>query len=363
MIYYFKEVFPVKIIHFKGTNLYYFKLRHLAKAFDVPFAKAAAVVPKIKFKTVKDNFPMCDETMYPTTLLVDFIGLELFSRCLSERDEESLRRFISTCLGRNLSSSYKFVEEPYEDDDYEEEVQENQAQYEFGVLSENIEFVKLNQKCYFKAFDVATAIGCSPSYNINRHVSDSNMILWVDLRRYISHKCRASIPNKWKDQTVFLKRSGLRQLLLYKNQKALYGRINMNVAHYDAQTPACYKKQATRYRKKQLFAQDCVVGKLFQQIDFVMTPDKRVWLKLTPFLKHYKLKKVDLLDYEQHITSWYHIEKRLSCNIRWKHCTMLVDDVAAYKILKKFDLNSEAENFYFHYIYNIRRGEKLQVKN
>jgi|WetSurMetagenome_2_1015567.scaffolds.fasta_scaffold99629_2 hypothetical protein len=374
MIVFYKDIYPVKMVHLRGTSHYFFKLRHLIEVFKQPFTKVRQTVPAsftLYFSELRELFPLCDESLYPTTLLVSLKGLHYFAQCLNERDQQSLHRFVEDSLAlrsnKELSADYEIIPR-VEDERRSRSLSRSSSPSDppeecvVGVLKQNIEFIKLKQskKCYFKAFDVAKAISCAPSYSVNKFVSDDNMVVWKDLRRYLEHKCRCAIENRWKEQTVFLKHAGLKQLLLMRKQKVLYAKINLGAAQLEeGQECPEYVKQPNRYRKKRLYAEGCVVGKLFGTIDYIMTPDGTVWSKFSAVQRHFGLKRVDSLDYAQHITTWLQLEKmlrsrKLTTNIKWKDRVVLMDGVGVYKMLKNFGLNSEAEELYFHNLHSIK---------
>ncbi|AAS82650.1 ORF88 [Agrotis segetum granulovirus] len=367
MILFYNNMYPIKVIQLPGQRLF-FKLRHLIKAFGISKTLIVKRVPPhclVKFNLLK---PFCtNETLYPSTLFISLRGLQYINNDILLK---YLQKSYQT-RGLYINKSYQVVEF---DSDIEES-DECEREYDLekctvGVVEPNIEFIKMGKRCYLKACDVARAINCASTYNIDKFVSDENMVLWADLREFLTKKCEGFAPaySRWKQQTVFLKITGLKQLLLAKNQKTLFAQINLALQNYSSDRAPIYIKPTSRYYKKNLIAEQCVVGKMYNYIDFIMLPDTSVWCKLRMVRKYFSIKTLqDMSMFQEYTTTWSEIDallrsKRLSCNIKWKQNTCLINGEGLYKLLRNFELNSQAERFYFETLHELKTKLKINVK-
>lgn len=352
----------VLVLHYGGDR-FYFKLRHLLPPLDVTIASAKARTPPkhlVTFAELKTAFPFSLYSVHPATYFVSLQGLQYLTNGCCDFKKYRLQRCVSKmllplnkCVSDKFEVHTKNEDENITDEDDNEE--ENKIRCFFGVLPGNIEFCKLH-KLYYKAYDVAMAAGCSPSHNINKYVSNANMVLWKDLREYAEKLCQQSIPNKWKGNTVFLKQRGLKQLLMAKQKDQLYAIINLDAERYDYdQLPPIYNKQKSRYKRKKGHITGCIVGKLNGVLDYVATATI-VWFKLCQIRKYYKLRKFNLWDYQEYVTTWRVLERSFSeCTVRWNASTIMINDLGVYKSLLNNDQQHIADPFYFIKLYNIKK--------
>ncbi|AQQ80370.1 ORF103 [Betabaculovirus altermyunipunctae] len=371
---FFDNAHPVAMLTF-GATVYYFKLKHLAKAL-----RATSVTNKIppryvhSFDVLLELYPDCIYRFHPCTLFIKLEGLKYLSDecCVTQFQKDCLDRFVRRCVKtphyKRLTSDYTFErcesrkeeedeEEEEEIDDVEEKEQQQEAKLiRVGTLKMNVQFLVVmspKKKWYYKASDVVNLINASCSYNLSKHVSDKNLVMWRDLQMYLEDKyrCRLDVPVKWKSNVLLLKQAGLKQLLLARKEHVLYSSMCLSALHYDfeqQQEPyAPLKPSTSRNRRKQLFAEQCDVGKRFNVIDYIKIPNGKIWYKLTQAVKYYKLKHVNVSDYETR--RWVELKDDLqSNNIRWKDDTRMIESAELYRLLQQYALITEADKIYFN---------------
>ncbi|QOD40052.1 Maph89 [Matsumuraeses phaseoli granulovirus] len=361
-LYYFLDVYPIVLLDF-GNDNYYFKLKQLVACFRSTFNKTLRCLhPRyvIKFKILKEAYPGYNEhTLHPNTLLVHINGFKNLTQTLCKKPmRQMFYEFVCQCLKKDN----KIVDKNYQVHNVEDgniNMPEEQlyecVNCDYGTVN-NIEFIGFENKFYFKAVDVARYIQCSSSYTINKYVDDKNMVLWRDLKNYFNNMCVwSNYTNRWKNHTIFLKELGLQQLIMaVKKDDKLYRDIIIDVNTFDDKKFEPYIKQLSKYKKKHLKANGCVLGKMLDDtVEFIMLPNKIIYFKLRQIVKHYSLRIANYNYYCNHLKDWSQLKRNLTkCNINWKKNLVMVDAEGVYKMLKDVGLQTEAEEFFFNKIYN-----------
>nr|ANY57601.1 PlxyGVORF82 protein [Plutella xylostella granulovirus] len=334
MLIYINESHPLHVIH---CGTFYVKLNQLIKAYNLPKKN----VPTIAFNIIKEKYPNLPYTFHANTLFITFDRIQCLdlNRVQIYDLVHCLNEFLEKYFNKSIDQNFNVVDEAVPL--FEPTVR----QCVFGVLNRDIEFVQIdNNSYYFKAIDVARAASISCSHNVNKYVDDNNMVLWQDLKRYLNQN---SVFNKWKNNTVFLKRAGLKQLLYARGKSELYASINLDLENQNLQT--AYRKHKYRYFKKTLKAVGCSVGILFDKLHYIVI-DGVVWFKLNQICKYFDIPK-QYPDYN--IITWYTLSKRLKSNITWKLNTIMISDMGVYKLLI---IKNEiiAEEFYHKRLHELR---------
>lgn len=359
---YFLDAHPVTIMHLGGDN-YYFRLKQLVSCLHLNFEKVRASINRrfiIEFARLRERYPSYDEhTAHPSTLMLHIDGLNaLLSKFCPDARGALFRKFLQKCLAENgktvdsrlrVSRKSDLEESEVEDD---EEFQPIASIY--GVLPSNVEYVSMNDETFFKGVDVARAMGCSPSYTINKYVDDENMILWVDLKRRVWKKYLwTNFVNRWKNNTIFLNREGVRQLSMAStgNQDAYRDLIAAKDTNDES---IRYVRPRSKYVRKHPKADGCTVGK-DGDLEFIVTPDGKVHYKLNQIVKKYGLRVCDYEHYGAYLKQWDEFSDALeNCNIAWKKNLVLISGQGVYKMLEEVGLVAQAEDFVYKKIHNAR---------
>ncbi|ABQ52032.1 hypothetical protein SlGVgp089 [Spodoptera litura granulovirus] len=338
-IVYFESDVPTHILCY-GHNHCYIKINNLLPILGLQRKQLVKAIPQkylLNFATLQKLYNDKTNTYYPTTLFVKLEGLQFVNG-----KNKYYKHVLEKLQELNLS-----IETPLSDG----------CDYFFGVVQPNIEVFKFNSKFYYKACDVAKAANASLSYIVNKYVDDENVVVWEDLKNYAEEKLQKRIPNKWKNNTLLLKQAGIKQFLLRRQKQELYNGI---IAQTECEDSSCYiKHSSSRYKRKVLYATNCLVAKLHNSIDFIILPNNVAYFKLKKFLKYYKL-KIDMAKYENDVTNWKSVYNSLiqhgyECNIKWKPDTIMINDTGVYNIMMDNKLNKEAEDVYFKTLYKIKQ--------
>ncbi|APO13969.1 ORF85 [Plodia interpunctella granulovirus] len=353
MFVFFDDKHPLLILTF--DNLYV-KFRHLVKCFGLCFNTVRATVPPRFFTTferLKAKYPNYEEhSLHPTTLLLHLNGVYLV-----------LDTF---CGPPQRTAFYKCLNDHLDDDVFEVPDREfDHAECTYGVLDENVEFLALStKKIYFKAVDVARALRCTPSYCINKYVDDNNMVLWKDLKRYLIGKfvC-VGFQDKWKHNTIFLKKDGLKQLTLsVTGNMDAYDRFISNVELYDPHNAPSYVPHQNTYTKKQLCADGCVVGRTKSGLDYIII-DTRMYCKLYQILRLYSI-RINNSQLESYLVEWRTLRESLPHNnIHWKPNAIMISDAGVFRLLHEANRAEEAEQFYYHMAHWLKRIDNFAGKH
>ncbi|AAQ21685.1 unknown [Cryptophlebia leucotreta granulovirus] len=357
---FFKDSFPVTILYF-GFDNYYFKLRELTNCFLLSYNKVRLLNTDkfvVSFEELLERKPNYTEfKLHPNTLLIHINGLYgFFYRFCSKYQRITFLSFLQECFlenNKHLDRKFRFVKE---NEEAEEEIEDvDTVSTLCGVLPNNIEYFSINEKTYYKAVDVARYLNCSASYNINKYVDDEYMVLWGDLKLYINNNyIWKNCENRWKDNTIFLKDAGLKQLCIAtQGNTKLYFDITKSVYNHDPHLE--YIKTPSRYRKKVLKAKGCVVGKISNtNIEYLVTTN-RVYFKLHQIVKQYSLRINDYTNYNTYLTQWRSLSRNLiDCNIKWKSNLVMVTGEGVYEMLKDVGLKVEAEDFIYNKVHETR---------
>nr|AGS18842.1 hypothetical protein [Pieris rapae granulovirus] len=378
--YYFQDVHPVNIFYFNNNN-YYFKLNQLADCFHLCFNTIRFTTnPRflVNFDYLKTKHPNTTYTLHPATLLLHIQGLDHFmTKFCAKSYCDLFLHFLNECFLHNnkcVNELFQICNITNSDIDDNNNVNNLIDKYEsvkcvYGVLASNIEFILIQNKKYFKGVDVARYINCTPSYCINKYVDDNNMVLWYDLKQYIQNNfIWLNYENRWKNNTIFLKEKGIKQLLMATiGDDEILRDMLINVDNYDAAEIQQYKKQKPVYTKKLLKAYECTVGKMNGVVDFIVTPDQNVYYKLHQIAKYYMLKINNYDYYKKYLLEWFTLKLSLKkCNINWKPNLILIEGQGIYKMLTDVGLNVEAQDFIYSKMYEAKclwtRQHKFKVK-
>ncbi|ABC61212.1 unknown [Choristoneura occidentalis granulovirus] len=364
--YYFQDTHPVNILCF-GRNNYYFKIKQLAACFHVCVDRK--FLPNryvVHFGDLKKKYPNSGYTLHPSTLMLHVNGLNEFAiKFCTNGQKLLLKNFIKRCFeGDNklINDEYQFISKNNTDSLVEDIVEMECINCVYGVLSpQNIEFFSYLHKTYFKGVDVAQYLQCSPSYCINKYVDNENMVLWKDLKQYLLNKfVWSNFENRWKENTIFLKTEGVRQLFMaVVGNDDDYRNLLVEVDNYDKKQDQLYIKRKSFYKKKKLLADGCVVGKLVtSDVDFIMTTNKKIFFKLGQISRYFNLKINNYEQYIEHLIKWKWIKQSLKrTNIKWKPNMMMVDADGVFKMLKDVNLSAEADDFMYSTIYELKKFE------
>lgn len=359
-VYFYKNhpVFLFKII----DNVYYFKFRHLMKAFNIPkFSRRT--IPDECLSNVytlklmyRDVEKLKSLTLHPTTLLINLRGLYHLSLCCcTDWEREEMYKFICECLSPIcIDSSYELIEgknsynvkNSRRRSGEEMELDYGEKKLLYGVLKQNIEFIKtIQEKYYFKGLDVAKYINCTPSYVINKYVSNQDMVLWKDLKNYFKNNFKCVVENKWKEQTIFIKYEGLKHLLFRLNKRELFNDIISDLynKNYDY---VYFKCKRNNNKKRKLMMEKGIVFK-YKSIDCVGIFDGTVWCKLNQFKREFDIKHIP---HKHSIVTWSDIEYKLKfnnlkSNIKWKRNTLMINFSDVSKILIKLGKQKDESDF------------------
>nr|AIU36882.1 ORF99 [Cydia pomonella granulovirus] len=357
--YYFQDRFPVTILY-AGLNDYYFKLKELTSCFYLCYNRIR-VSTTDKFISPFKRLRSTDYRLHPNTLMLHINGLNGFlERFCSRCQRHSFLAFLRECFrddNRYLDRRFRFVVAV--DYDYDEDIYQHESVDSVcGVLPSNIEFFSVNERTYFKGLDVARHLKCSPSYTINKYVADTDMVLWGDLRRYVHDKyVWTNCKNHWKDNTIFLKETGAKQLCIAtQGDDKLYQEMMDGVYNYDSgDEQVVYAKTPSRYKQKRLTAKGCAVGRLKNTgIEYITTPN-HVYFKLRQVVKQFSLRINDYVHYKQYLVEWDVLRRTLEgCNIGWKKSLMLVSGEGVHAMLSDVGLKVEADDFAYNKVYEAR---------
>ncbi|AKR17522.1 hypothetical protein [Mocis latipes granulovirus] len=370
---FYEDAYPVAMLTFSAT-VYYFKLKHFAVILKTKCANILSKLPPahvVSFHVILNQYPNCQEKHHPTTKFVSLQGV----RCLIE--EFAITNYARECLDKfvrqnvdvpyykRLSSDYTFedTDQKYtlckydqadaQDDNCATQDDNCATQIKMGTLKYNIRFVLvtgLKKKWYYKVSDVFDQLQASCVYNLNKHVSDKNIIKWRDLKLYLEDKYRCCVDNSnFKSNSFFFKQAGLKQLLLARKQNALYNALCLSAINYDFEKPVEYVQGQTTCRryKKLLYADQCEVGRKYNRLDYIKMPNNKVWYKLLQCLRYYRLKHVQLQDYK--IERWANLLGDLQKhNIKWKGDTRMIEGAELYRMLHQYALPLEADQIYFN---------------
>ncbi|AER41520.1 hypothetical protein [Epinotia aporema granulovirus] len=342
MLVYYKDTHPLLVLYI-SENKYFFKLKHLLRILQINEVLARKTIPAahlIPFHELQKEYPYYKERIYPTTTLVTLRGIFYLGNLCSEWELDELHAFIKSTINPEEE------EEKQEEEEEEEEEETAVPQVTVGVLPQNIEFISAPQRVYYKARDVCNAMGATPTYTLNKHVKDIYLVVWKDLKMYLENKHKIKLENKWKNNTVFIKSSGLQHLLIVTNNKPLLATIMNSVKNYNTDTVAPYIKAPRRNRQREIVAEDCLVGKIYNKIDFVMPDNLHIYCKLKQIKTYYNIKNQHYNCY-RYTKSWSQIQRQIKrCNIKWHPATLLINEEGVYNLLMHHNYSTEATNFY-----------------
>lgn len=366
---FYENTIPVAMLSF-GATVYYFKLKHLAAVLRKPYMTIVSKIPPryvLTYSFIVEQYPVCKQKYHPATKFVCLQGVKYLidEFCVTNYTKECLDNFVRQNVDvpnyKRLSTDYTFedTDEKYAYDDGDREVDDISAkvnceptQIRMGTLKYNTRFVLVmgsKKRWYYKASDVLDQMQANCAYNLNKHVSDKNIVKWRDLKHYLEDKyrCRISDDGKFKLNSFFLKQAGLKQLLLARKQNVLYNALCLSAINYNFDKPVEYVNKRCGRRQKQVYADQCEVGKRYDRIDFVKLPNGKVWYKLSQCINYFKLKNVQLYDYK--IERWANLLCDLQKhNIKWNPTIRMIEGAELYRMLNHYSLPLEADEMYFN---------------
>ncbi|AAF05227.1 ORF113 [Xestia c-nigrum granulovirus] len=365
---FYEDTLPVDMLTF-GATVYYFKLRHLAAVLRKPCVTIVSKIPPryvVTYNIIVDQYPDCKQKCHPTTKYVRLEGVKYLidEFCVTNYTKDCFDKFIRQNVDvpnyKRLSSDYTFEdtedlcdEEKYDNADNKTTTNNDcePTQIRMGTLKYNNRFVMVmgpKKRWYYKASDLFDYMKANCVYNINKYVSDKNIVKWRDLKHYLEEKYRCRIDDgDFKPNSFFLKQAGLKQLLLARKQNVLYNAICLSAINYNFENPVKYVNKRGASRKKQVYADQCEVGKRYNRIDYVKLPNGKVWYKLSQCINYFKLKNVQLYDYK--IKQWADLLCDLQKhNIKWKTTIRMIEGAELYRMLNDYSLPLEADQIYFH---------------
>lgn len=364
-IVYFDNAYPVAVLEFEST-VYYFKVKHLAKAIKTPCSVILNKIPPRYVQSyetlIKQYFPS-KKRFHPCTLFVKLEGVKyILEECCANQFykdclDEFVRRNVTVPAYKRLTSDYTFVDSENADNtesdqmDDEEELDYAAPKIRIGTLKYNVRFVAVvypKKRWYYKASDVVFESGATSTYNLTKHVADKNMVVWRDLKNYLENTYRCRVDSEWKPNAIFLKQAGLKQLLFARKQQVLYSALCLSAMNYDFENPVEYvKRKPTKPgRHKQLFADECKVGKLYKRLDYIKLPNGKTYFKFCQVVSYYKLKNVDRKLYKT--IRWADVYEDLQKNnIKWRLYTHMIEAAEVYRLLQQYGLSVEADKIYF----------------
>lgn len=355
MLVYYKDTHPLLVLYI-SENQYFFKLKHLLRILRINNILARKTIPAahlIPFHQLQKEYPNYKEHIYPTTTLITPRGIRYLGELCCEWELNELNTFIKTAINPKKNEEKQ-----------EQQEQTPPVQIIMGVLPQNIEFIRAPQRVYYKARDVCNAMGAAPTYTLNKHVKDVYLVVWKDLKNYLENKHKIKLENKWKNNTVFIKSAGLQHLHIVTNNKILYATIMNSVKNYNTDTVAPYIKQPRRNRQREIVAENCLVGKIYDKIDFVMLNNSHIYCKLKQIKLYYNIKNQHYYDCYRYTKSWSQIQRQLKqCNIRWHPTTLLINEEGVYNLLMHHNYSTEATQFYMFTVNEIKNKMMSNAKN